>query len=89
MVLALAKFMTRYQSVLFRACGLVWSMLVALGAIDPGSNPGRPTTSLHSWTNASRPVAHSIIMEFRGLAKLEIFAILTFFFGSLLWAIIF
>ena len=27
------------------ACGLVWSMLVALGAIDPGSNPGRPTTS--------------------------------------------
>ena len=27
-----------------RACGLVWSMLVALGAIDPGSNPGRPTT---------------------------------------------
>ena len=25
------------------ACGLVWSMLVALGAIDPGSNPGRPT----------------------------------------------
>ena len=28
------------------ACGLVWSMLVALGAIDPGSNPGRPTTSL-------------------------------------------
>ena len=28
----------------YRACGLVWSMLVALGAIDPGSNPGRPTT---------------------------------------------
>ena len=28
------------------ACGLVWSMLVALGTIDPGSNPGRPTTRI-------------------------------------------
>ena len=26
-----------------RARGLVWSMLDALGAFDPGSNPGRPT----------------------------------------------
>ena len=25
------------------ARGLVWSMLDALGAFDPGSNPGRPT----------------------------------------------
>ena len=27
-----------------RARGLVWSMLDALGAFDPGSNPGGPTT---------------------------------------------
>ena len=26
------------------ARGLVWSMLDALGAFDPGSNPGGPTT---------------------------------------------
>ena len=45
--MALAKFMTiRQPHQLLGACGLVWSMLVALGAIDPGSNPGRPTTSL-------------------------------------------
>ena len=43
--MALAKFMTiRQPHPLLGACGLVWSMLVALGAIDPGSNPGRPTT---------------------------------------------
>ena len=42
--MALAKFMTIRQPHSFLgACGLVWSMLVALGAIDPGSNPGRPT----------------------------------------------
>ena len=35
----------RANALEIRACGLVWSMLVALGAIDPGSNPGRPTTS--------------------------------------------
>ena len=28
-----------------RACGLVWPMLDGLGPFDPGSNPGRPTTS--------------------------------------------
>ena len=27
-------------------------MLVALGAIDPGSNPGRPTTSCHASTTS-------------------------------------
>jgi hypothetical protein len=27
-------------------CRLVWSRLVASGAIDPGSNPGSPTSSL-------------------------------------------
>ena len=26
-----------------RGCRLVWSRLVASGAIDPGSNPGSPT----------------------------------------------
>ena len=29
-----------------RARGLVWSMLDALGAFDPGSNPGGPTIIL-------------------------------------------
>ena len=42
------------------ACGLVWSMLVALGAIDPGSNPGRPTTHR---TNRSRMTPASTSME--------------------------
>ncbi len=47
MDMAPAKFMTtRRTHNKYWACGLVWSMLVALGAIDPGSNPGRPTTSL-------------------------------------------
>ena len=27
-----------------RGCRLVWSRLVDLGSIDPGSNPGSPTT---------------------------------------------
>ena len=44
MELAPAKFMIATSAPLGGACGLVWSMLVALGAIDPGSNPGRPTT---------------------------------------------
>ena len=57
-------------------------MLVALGAIDPGSNPGRPTNSIRSCTNTSRDTTHAIFMDLKGLAKLEIFAILIFFFGS-------
>ena len=39
----------------YRACGLVWSMLVALGAIDPGSNPGRPTKT--NVSNGSRQMS--------------------------------
>ena len=46
--MALAKFLISILPVLIGACGLVWSMLVGLGPIDPGSNPGRPTTSLPS-----------------------------------------
>jgi hypothetical protein len=29
-----------------RGCRLAWSRLVDLGSIDPGSNPGSPTTPI-------------------------------------------
>ena len=31
-----------------RGCRLVWSRLEDLGSLDPGSNPGSPTTDLNS-----------------------------------------
>src|SRR3989304_8271803 len=36
-----------------RGCRLAWSRLVDLGSIDPGSNPGSPTSGVNfkSWQN--------------------------------------
>jgi hypothetical protein len=35
---------THNQAIKTWGCRLVWSRLVDLGSIDPGSNPGSPTT---------------------------------------------
>ncbi len=40
-----------------RVCGVAWSILGALGALDPDSNSGRPTTIHYHWVDF-RPSHH-------------------------------
>ena len=44
MQLKLSLLCSRIPRLCKRGCRLAWSRLVDLGSIDPGSNPGNPTT---------------------------------------------